>query len=131
MVAKRELITTGDADDVRERESYAERLELVYQYYERTLDLETALHLVPMSEDVRDRLRSDEELQALMTISRARRFEGMIAHLTNIVEDVGEKSGVRLSAIKELGRILIPEKFKERVEVDAKVEYKVIPFQRV
>jgi hypothetical protein len=111
-------------------DDYVEKLELVAQAYERTLNLETAFTLVPMSDEVRERLKADPELLALLEVYKARKFETIISGIEDIINDVGEKNSVKLSAMKELGRILLPDKFKEKSEVEMSLTYKVIPRRR-
>lgn len=106
--------------------NYAEKLELVFRSYERTLDLETALTLVPLSTEERRRLVNDPELAALMSVCRARTFERIIVGMNEVAEIKGERAAsVRLTALKELGRVLRPDKFKERVEVEGNITYVV------
>jgi hypothetical protein len=111
--------------------SYAEKLELVYQEFQTTLDLETSLMMVPLNDTDREQLRQDPELAAMMQVARARKFGDIITGITDIANTLGEKSvGTRLTALRELGRVLIPEKFKERSEVNLNLTYKVIPRKR-
>ena len=114
-----------DYDDV-----YAEKLELVGRVFEKTLDLETALTLVPMSDADRVRMEADEDLKARMSVARAKTFEMLVDGITTISKAENEKTGVRLGALRELGKLLRPDKFREAVSVDLAMTYKVVPRRR-
>jgi hypothetical protein len=95
-----------------EQPDYSERLEAVYQAYEKCLDLDVALALVPMSTDTKLRLLSDPDLAARVTTCDARVKESMAQRLRDLGDHAMNES-VRLQALKELGRTMYPKRFKE------------------
>jgi hypothetical protein len=97
----------------QERESrYSDKLELVFREYERTHDLDVALSLVPLSEEDRERLLDDPDLGARIVVSDARLKTELFENALELSRSA-ESEGVRLSAIKELGRTLYPKRFKD------------------
>lgn len=105
--------------------TFDEKIEMVYQTYKRTLDLEVSLVLVPLSEEDRDALRNDEDLKALIAVSDAQMKERLIVRLQNIA-DTSLNDGVALSAVGQLGKMFYPTRFKnETIDVNV-VSYKVI-----
>lgn len=107
--------------------SYAEKLELVKQAYERTLDIETAFAQIDLTADERKKLEADEELQASMSVAKAREYEKIVGGIRTIAHDPLEKSGIKLAALKELGKVMRPDKFKDNVNVDMNMTYRIIP----
>lgn len=112
----------------REESLYLEKLELVYREYEKSLDLEIALTIIPLNDAERERLLEDEELAARITVLDARNREDMVVDLRNF--STGAMSeGVRLAALKELGRTYYPKRFKD-LEIPDKIQ-RVIRYEIV
>jgi len=97
-----------DEDESR----YTDKLELVYQEYERSLDLDIALELVPLSEAEKMRLMEDPDLYARIVVCDARVKQDLMRRVRAIAEE-SDSDGVRLTALKELGRTLYPKRFKD------------------
>lgn len=92
--------------------TYAEILEAVYQAYEKSLDIDVALSLVPMSSTVRVQLLDDPDLTARMTLCDSRVKEALVTQVRSLA-DSAVSEVVRLQALKELGRTLYPKRFKD------------------
>lgn len=107
--------THVDNDGAQARAVYAEKLELVFQSYESCLDLELALAIVPLSDDERALLRADRDLAARVALCDARVKEKLMLDL-RVLATSASSEGVRLSAIKELGRTVYPERFEEKLK---------------
>jgi hypothetical protein len=103
---------------------YAEKLELVYREYERSLDLEVAFAIVPLSEEEKSRLTRDEELAARIAVYDAKYKTEMVESLRHLSMNA-ESEGVKLSALKELGKTFYPKRFKDS-DVSINIFYKVI-----
>jgi len=84
-----------------------------------------------MSEADHERMEVDEDLKAMMIVSKAKVFEAIVDGITTISRSENEKAGVRLGALKELGKLLRPDKFKESLNVDVSMTYKVIPRKKI
>lgn len=96
-----------------EKESqYYEKLELVYRAYEKSLDLDIAMTLVPLSDVERARLLEDEELEARLQVLDAKNREDMMIDLRALGRGAMSE-GVRFSALKELGRTYYPKRFRD------------------
>ena len=91
---------------------YAELLELVFQQYEKSLDLEVALSTVPMSPDDLTRLLDDPDLKARINLCDARAKEDLMTRVRELARSAVSE-GVKLQALKEIGRTLYPKRFKE------------------
>ena len=104
---------------------YYEKLELVYQEYERSLDLDIAFAIVPLKPAEKEQLYKDPDLAARISVCDARQKAEMIEKLVALSRDA-ENEGVQLSALKELGKTFYPKRFKE-ADVNVNVFYKVIP----
>lgn len=93
---------------------YYDKLELVYQNYERSLDLDIALTLVPLTDAERIRLSEDPDLRARINILDAKVKEDLLTDLRTLSKEA-TNDGVRLTALKELGKTLYPKRFKDNV----------------
>lgn len=105
------LYTTG-MSDTSESRGYSDILELVYRAYERSLDLDIALTVVPIDEALRNRLIDDSDLQARIMLCDARVREDLMDDLRHLSKHA-ESDAVRLTALKELGKTLYPRRFKD------------------
>jgi hypothetical protein len=94
---------------------YAEKLELVYQQYTKSLDLDIALTIVPLSDTDRLRLIDDPDLAARIAVCDAQVKDDLITDLRSLSK-TATSEGVRLTALKELGRTLYPRRFKDNVQ---------------
>lgn len=92
-------------------QSYAEKRTLVYKEYERCLDLDVSLDMVPLASGERERLEKDEELRALILVCDAKNKSDVVDELRSLRSS--ENDGVALSALKEWGRIFYAKKFRE------------------
>ncbi len=92
--------------------SYSDKLELVYQAYESVLDLELALSLVSLTQDELTTLKADPDLMARCALCDAKVREDLMLDFRSLAKTAASE-GVRLAAIKELGRTLYPKRFKE------------------
>lgn len=102
-----------EAIDHQELESrYADKLELVFRAYERSLDLDIALTIVPLSDAERIRMIDDSDLGARIALCDARVREDLMTQLRGLASEA-ESEGVRLTALKELGKTLYPRRFKD------------------
>jgi hypothetical protein len=95
--------------------AYANKLELVYRAYERSLDLEIAMLVVDLSKEERERLSKDENLRMRMAIYDAHQREDLIDRLRNLISE-SDSDSVKLAAIKELGKTLYPKRFNDKVK---------------
>jgi hypothetical protein len=93
-------------------EDYAELLELVFQKYEASLDLDVALSVVPMSPEARTRLTDDPDLRARVMLCDSRVREDLMVRV-RVLAQSAVSEGVKLQALKELGRTLYPKRFKD------------------
>jgi hypothetical protein len=91
---------------------YADKVELVFREYEKSLDLDIALCVVPLSAAERERIIVDPDLAARIDLCDARVREDLIADLRYLSKNA-DSEGVRLTALKELGRTLYPKRFKD------------------
>lgn len=98
---------TGTAEN-----GYADKLELVFRAYEKSLDLDVALTIVPLSDDERTRLKADPDLIARIAVCDAKLREDMVMDLRDLSKNASS-DGVRLQALKDLGRTFYPQRFKE------------------
>ena len=97
----------------RELESqYADTLELVYQEYEQSLDLDIAMTVVPMSQETRARLEVDQDLRARIAVCDAKVRQDLVRKIRGLA-DGAESEGVKFAAIKELGRTVYPRRFSD------------------
>lgn len=90
---------------------YLDKLELVYQAYEKSLDLDIACVIVLLSNEERDRILADPDFRARIAICDARIREDIIHDFRGISKDA-DSDATRLSALKELGKMLYPTRFK-------------------
>ena len=93
-------------------QTYEEKRELVFQAYERTNDFSVAAVLVGLSQLEIDLLRVDQDFQARVEYHDAKTKEELFADLRRL-KDTAQSEGVKLAALKELGRTLYPTRFKE------------------
>lgn len=104
---------------------YAEKLELVYREYERSLDLDIAMTIVPLSPGERARLLDDQELAARIAVLDAKNRSDMVEMLRSMGR-ASESDGIRLAALKELGKTYYPKRFKESGEVGLGMPRKIL-----
>jgi len=95
-------------DDAR----YAEKAELVFRAYETSLDLEIATTIVPLTPEERERLLNDKEFEARILVLDAKNREEMVVALRDLGRSA-ESEGVRLAALRELGRTYYPKRFRD------------------
>ena len=95
---------------------YYDKLELVYRAYERSMDLDIALTIVPLSEAERIKLSEDQDLAARIAVYDAKTKEDLFVDLWNLSKEADSDS-VRLSALKELGKTLYPKRFKDNTQI--------------
>ena len=104
-------MSTSDADiDVVSH--YADKLEKVFQAYTRVLDLELAFKLVSLTPDEQKALATDPDLLARCTLCDAHIQEDLMLDFRALAKGAVSE-GVRLSAMKELGRTVYPKRFKD------------------
>lgn len=104
---------------------HADRLELVFQAYERSLDLDIALTIVPMSDEDREALINDPLLQARIALCDAKACEELITDL-RLIAKTSLSDSVRFSAIKELGKTIYPKRFKEEGAIAASLPNRIL-----
>jgi hypothetical protein len=93
-------------------QDYSERLEAVYQAYEKSLDIDIALSIIPLDSSTRERLLVDPDLAARMMLYDAKVKETLMTSL-RALGNAASNEGVKLQALKELGRTLYPKRFRE------------------
>lgn len=103
--------SSKDPDGTAEN-GYADKLELVFRAYEKSLDLDVALTIVPLNDDERTRLKADPDLTARIAVCDAKLREDMVMDLRDLSKNASS-DGVRLQALKDLGRTFYPQRFKE------------------
>ena len=100
-------------DSRQEQDSrYADKLELVFREYEKVLDLDVAMDVVPLTEVDRIRMEDDPDLIARIAVVDAKVKEDLMKDLRFLSKEA-ESEGVCLSALKELGKTLYPRRFKD------------------
>ena len=92
--------------------NYSDKLELVFRAYEKVLDLDLALKLVALTDNERKMLATDPDLLARCALADAHIQEDLMRDFRNLAKNAVSE-GVRLSAMKELGRTLYPKRFKD------------------
>lgn len=104
----------------------AEKLERVYLEYQATLDIDVAMALVCLTEEEAKEAREDKTLAARMALVVAHEQSALFTKLKDLTS--AENEGVRLSAIRELGRTLYAKRFKaDPIDVNVnKTVYKII-----
>lgn len=105
----------GEHNELTQQEldsRYADKLELVFRAYEKSLDLDVALTLVPLSHEDRARIEEDPDFLARIMVCDAKVKEELMADFRNLSKNA-ESEGVRLTALKELGKTLYPRRFKD------------------
>jgi hypothetical protein len=102
-----------NATETQEQASrYADKLEQVFRVYEKSLDLDVALTLVPLSEAEKNRLLNDNDLLARVALCDAMVRDQLMSDFRALARD-SDSDGVKLTALKELGRTLYPRRFKD------------------
>jgi hypothetical protein len=91
---------------------YAVKLENVFRAYERTLDLDIALNLSNLTEEEKIAFITDPDLHARMNICDSN-IRAILVQDTIYLSRSAKSEGVRLAAIKELGKTLYPKRFKD------------------
>lgn len=111
---------------MEDTQNYAELLEAVYQAYEKSLDLDVALDVVALTPEVRIRLTTDPDLHARVVLCDSRVKENLVEKLRSL-GDNAQNEGVRLQALKELGRTVYPKRFKEGGSAPPPIPLKRLP----
>ena len=91
---------------------YSDKLEMVFRAYERVLDLDLAFKLVTLTPEEIEALRTDPDLLARCALCDARIQEDLMLDFRALAKSAVSE-GVRLAAMKELGRTLYPKRFKD------------------
>jgi hypothetical protein len=91
---------------------YSDKLEAVYRHFERILDLDLAFSLAALTEDEKVALATDPDLAARCALCEARVKEDMMLDFRSLAKNAASE-GVRLSALKELGRTVYPKRFRD------------------
>ena len=108
--------------------SYSDTIELVYREFEKCLDLDLALSIISFPDGWKERLENDPILIARTNLYESRVREELIGDLRSLSK-YATSEGVRLAAIKELGRTIYPKRFKEdaiAIPVSRTIKYEVI-----
>lgn len=93
---------------------WAEKVAKVFEAFKRSLDVEVAIvssNACSTTEE-RQRMRADPELLARCEVELAGVKEDLIQNIREIAR-AARMEGVKLSANKDLGRMLYPERFKD------------------
>ena len=112
----------------RPNEGYWIKQELVYREYERCLDLDLAMTLVSLSEDEQTLILNDKELEARILILDASNKADMLIQLRQLSTSAYNE-GVRLAALKELGKTYYPKRFRDdgqSVRKQRTIQYEVV-----
>lgn len=109
----------------KSKAAHFEKLELVYREYERSLDLDIAVTIVPLSNEEREALLRDDELLARIAVLDAKNKTEIVDQLRELSRSA-ESEGVQLAALKELGKTYYPKRFKDNIAVDMTMIYKVV-----
>jgi hypothetical protein len=107
------------------KQVYAEKLELVYREYAHSLDLDIALTVVPLTPGERAKLLEDDELAARIALLDARNRGEMVDMLRKIGRS-SESDGIRLAALKELGKTYYPKRFRDTGDASASIPRKIL-----
>ncbi len=94
---------------------YLSKLEMVFRAYERSFDLDIALTIVPLTEAERLMLAEDEDLAARIALCDASQRENLMMDLMTLSKDAVSE-GVKLAALRELGKMIYPRRFKEQAQ---------------
>jgi hypothetical protein len=94
--------------------TYEEKRELVVAAYKKSYDLEVAMLTVVVELTLEDRTRllADEQLQTRVVILDAALKEELIAGVHGIAT-TSTQDGVKLSALKDLGRMFYKKRFSD------------------
>jgi len=120
----------SDIQDIDPDESYAAKLEYVFREYERSLDLDIAFTITPLTEAEREQLMNDATLAARVAIHDAKVRHDLITDLRNLSTNALNE-GVRFNALKELGRTLYPKRFKDDSGAATAVMGRVVRYEIV
>lgn len=90
---------------------HADLVTLVFEQYKKSLDLELALDIVPMSDEERGAVEADAFLSASIKHAEAEEREAIIGGLRKLAMHA-ESEGVQLSALEKYGKMLYPKRFK-------------------
>lgn len=88
----------------------AEKAELVIQAYEKHLDLKVAFIRQGVNDEEQDILMSDEVFVHRIAIIDASLYEDLVQELRDLAF-TAKNEGVKLSAIKDLGKMLSLDRF--------------------
>ena len=92
-----------------------EKKTLIINSFRKAFDYELALTTYAITEEERDEMEADELFWMQIQQIESKVKEDIITELRNIADPYqNPKVGSRLDAIKELGRILYPTKFKPK-----------------
>jgi hypothetical protein len=117
-------------NEQRAEEQYEEKRELVFQEYVKSLDLEVAMAIVPLSDEHTNRLLVDEELLARVSVCEARFKSELVEKARTFVDSANE--GVARSTVFDLGEMFYPKRFKKSLNLTGEVAltYRVTPRKR-
>ena len=107
---------------------YWVKQELVYREYEKCLDIDLAMTLVGLSNEEQDLILNDKELEARILILDASNKADMLIQLRELSKSAYNE-GVRLAALKELGKTYYPKRFKDEGQSTRKqrtIQYEVV-----
>lgn len=119
-----------DIDPTDSLETYADKLEYVFREYERSLDLDIAFTITPLTEQEREMLANDSTLAARIAIHDAKVRHDLITDLRKLSTSATNE-GVRFNALKELGRTLYPKRFKDDSGAATAVMGRVVRYEIV
>lgn len=93
----------------------SEKKELVYQSYEKTLDLDLAYKKLSVSKEEQDLLNNDISFQERLAYAEASKKEVLLENLFNLANNA-KTDNVRLNALLEIMRTYYPERFGNKKE---------------
>lgn len=112
----------------KRNKDYWVKQELVYQEYDRCLDIDLAMTLVGLSEEEQTLILNDKELEARILILDAGNKANMLVQLRELSTSAYNE-GVRLAALKELGKTYYPKRFRDdgqSIRKQRTIQYEVV-----
>lgn len=92
--------------------TYPEALTLVFREYDQCLDLEVALAVVNTTDEIRDQLRADPDLIAMIKVRDAREKASIYKRYKEVAE-TSPKPSTKLAALQKLAEAFYPERFNK------------------
>jgi hypothetical protein len=92
-----------------------EKKELIYQSYEKTLDLDLAYKKLGISKEEQDILQNDISFQERLAYAEASKKEVLLENLFNLANNA-KTDNVRLNALLEIMKTYYPERFGNKKE---------------